>query len=80
MLQRGMQSMCHAGNIHAITRQGDVITNVEVAATAALLERSPGPAIKLNNAQVFKRLYEQVGLGWVYGFATIKPLRAVADR
>ena len=42
---------------------------------------SPLPRNRLTcSAQVFKRLYEQVGLGWVYAFASVKPLRYVADR
>lgn len=33
----------------------------------------------IKNIDVFKRLYEVVGLGWVYGFTSIEPLRKAAD-
>ena len=34
----------------------------------------------VTNVEVFKRLYEQVGLGWVYSFANIGPLKAAAEK
>jgi len=33
----------------------------------------------VKNIEVFRRLYEAVGLGWVYGFTKIEPLRKAAD-
>lgn len=33
----------------------------------------------VKNVNVFKRLYEAVGLGWVYGFTKYEPLRKAAD-
>ena len=34
----------------------------------------------VTNVEVFQRLYQQVGLGWVYAFANIGPLKAAAER
>ena len=34
----------------------------------------------VTNVEVFQRLYEQVGLGWIYAFARIGPLKAAAER
>lgn len=33
----------------------------------------------IKNIEVFARLYEAVGLGWVYGFTKYEPLRRAAD-
>ena len=33
----------------------------------------------VTNVEVFRRLYDAVGLGWVYAVTKIKPVGAVAD-
>ena len=45
------------GRIHAITAEGETITNVEV----------------------FRRVYEALGMGWVYGITKLPILDAIAD-
>ena len=45
------------GRIHAITNQGEIITNVEV----------------------FRRVYEELGMGWVYAVTKLPILGAIAD-
>ena len=45
------------GRIHAITANGEIITNVEV----------------------FRRVYEELGMGWVYAVTKLPIVGAVAD-
>ena len=45
------------GRIHAITANGEIITNVEV----------------------FRRVYEELGMGWIYAVTKLPLLGAVAD-
>lgn len=45
-------------NIHAITREGEVVTNIEV----------------------FRRLYDLVGLGWVFAITKTEPFGTIIDK
>ncbi|MDJ0534819.1 MAG: DUF393 domain-containing protein [Xenococcaceae cyanobacterium MO_207.B15] len=45
------------GRIHAITDNGEIITNVEV----------------------FRRVYEELGMGWIYAVTKLPILGAIAD-
>ena len=45
-------------NIHAITREGEVVTNIEV----------------------FRRLYDLVGLGWVFAITKTEPFGTIVDK
>ena len=46
------------GKIHAITSEGEVVTNVEV----------------------FRRLYDLVGLGWVFAITRTEPFGTIVDK
>eukprot|EP00850_Spirogloea_muscicola_P018783 SM000176S03114 [mRNA] locus=s176:77550:79505:+ [translate_table: standard] len=46
------------GRIHAVLKDGTVVTNVEA----------------------FRKLYEAVGLGWVYAITKVEPLASIADK
>ena len=46
------------GKIHAITSDGEVVTNVEV----------------------FRRLYDLVGLGWVFAITRTEPFGTIVDK
>ena len=46
------------GKIHAITRDGEVVTNIEV----------------------FRRLYDLVGIGWVFAITKVEPFGTIIDR
>ncbi|QDZ20102.1 hypothetical protein HOP50_03g26210 [Chloropicon primus] len=46
------------GKIHAITNEGEVVTNVEV----------------------FRRLYDLVGLGWVFAITKTEPFGTIVDK
>ena len=46
------------GKIHAITNEGEVVTNIEV----------------------FRRLYDLVGLGWVFAITKTEPFGTIVDK
>jgi hypothetical protein len=86
-----MQAM---GEIHAIEKDGTVIRNVQVFARSVghlllgdtLLNLQHGVLlswiVEVLGRWVIPlpcRLYDAVGLGWVYGFTKYEPLRKAAD-
>jgi len=57
-LNQGITFEQAMGQIHAITREGEIVTNVEV----------------------FRRLYELVGLGWVFAITKTEPIGTLVDK
>ncbi|KAK6924889.1 DCC1-like thiol-disulfide oxidoreductase family [Dillenia turbinata] len=84
---QGLHYKTVMGTIHAILSDGTVVTNVEVY-LGSLYKKNANPATEISPtnrlthmliALAFRRLYEEVGLGWVYAFTKYEPLATIAD-
>ncbi|TQD76940.1 hypothetical protein C1H46_037533 [Malus baccata] len=72
---QGLDYKTVMGNIHAILSDGTVVTDVEVMGNIhAIL--SDGTVV--TDVEAFRKLYEQVGLGWVYAITKYEPIATIA--
>ncbi|KAK3030091.1 hypothetical protein RJ639_037639 [Escallonia herrerae] len=71
---QGLDYKTVMGRIHAILSDGTVVTDVE-----NILIAQKNVTTHRDLMQAFRRLYEAVGLGWVYAITKYEPMAAIAD-
>ncbi|CAH2070589.1 unnamed protein product [Thlaspi arvense] len=67
---QGLDYKTVMGTIHAIQSNGNVVTGVEARGRHSVIQFG---------LEAFRRLYEEVGLGWVYTITKYEPIGKVAD-
>ncbi|KAH0453551.1 hypothetical protein IEQ34_017875 [Dendrobium chrysotoxum] len=75
---QGLDYKTVMGKIHTIQSDGTIHTNVELKRNCIFAYEDIRNLIN-GSVQAFRRLYEEVGLGWVYAITKYKPILTIAN-